>query len=185
MVGPGGGAVLAPHKARIAQWLKEGGHLLAIGLDEEQARSFLPAGVRMKRAEHIASYFDPAPASSLLAGVSPADVHTRDPRELPLTSSGAGARGNGVLARDLKLNIVYCQIAPWQFNGTSTTVRRTFRRTSFLLSRLLGNMAVGVPTPVLERFAQPVAAGGERRWSTGLYLDQPQEWDDPYRFFRW
>ncbi len=23
------------------------------------------------------------------------------------------------------------------------------------------------------------------RWSQGLYLDQPQEWDDPYRFFRW
>ncbi len=23
------------------------------------------------------------------------------------------------------------------------------------------------------------------RWSSGLYLDKPQEWDDPYRFFRW
>jgi len=23
------------------------------------------------------------------------------------------------------------------------------------------------------------------RWSEGLYLDQPEEWDDPYRFFRW
>jgi len=25
----------------------------------------------------------------------------------------------------------------------------------------------------------------EGRWSQGLYLDQPEEWDDPYRFFRW
>jgi hypothetical protein len=23
------------------------------------------------------------------------------------------------------------------------------------------------------------------RWLTGLYLDRPEEWDDPYRFFRW
>ena len=23
------------------------------------------------------------------------------------------------------------------------------------------------------------------RWLQGLYLDQPEAWDDPYRFFRW
>ena len=23
------------------------------------------------------------------------------------------------------------------------------------------------------------------RWLAGLYLDEPEEWDDPYRFFRW
>jgi len=27
------------------------------------------------------------------------------------------------------------------------------------------------------------AAAG--RWMRGLYLDTPEEWDDPYRFFRW
>ena len=30
---------------------------------------------------------------------------------------------------------------------------------------------------------QGLAAG--RRWLDGLYLDVPEEWDDPYRFFRW
>lgn len=25
----------------------------------------------------------------------------------------------------------------------------------------------------------------EGRWTSGLYVDTPQEWDDPYRFFRW
>jgi len=25
----------------------------------------------------------------------------------------------------------------------------------------------------------------EQRWLDGLYLDVPEEWDDPYRFFRW
>ena len=41
-------------------------------------------------------------------------------------------------------------------------------------------------TPILTRFYRPVAASeAERRWLEGLYLDVPQEWDDPYRFFRW
>ena len=36
----------------------------------------------------------------------------------------------------------------------------------------------------LPRFGNPVRAG-EQRYLSGLYLDQPEEWDDPYRFFRW
>jgi hypothetical protein len=41
-------------------------------------------------------------------------------------------------------------------------------------------------TDFLERFRTPVSAAKvERRWLTGLYLDVPEEWDDPYRFFRW
>ncbi|NQT86278.1 hypothetical protein HQ560_05900, partial [bacterium] len=31
----------------------------------------------------------------------------------------------------------------------------------------------------------PCAPPSEGRWSRGLYLDTAQEWDDPYRFFRW
>ncbi len=32
---------------------------------------------------------------------------------------------------------------------------------------------------------EPVLPPSEGRWTKGLYLDQPEEWDDPYRFFRW
>jgi hypothetical protein len=32
---------------------------------------------------------------------------------------------------------------------------------------------------------QPIADPTEGRWLEGLYLDVPQRWDDPYRFFRW
>jgi len=45
---------------------------------------------------------------------------------------------------------------------------------------------------MLSRFSIPVgedqAKAGSAvvgRWSQGLYLDQPEAWDDPYRFFRW
>jgi hypothetical protein len=49
---------------------------------------------------------------------------------------------------------------PWWFNqGENRNARRTFRRSSFLLSRLLANMGVAARTPLLERFATGV--GGE------------------------
>jgi hypothetical protein len=47
-------------------------------------------------------------------------------------------------------------------------------------------MGVAGATPILDRFSAPVVAGApEERWLDGLYLDRPEEWDDPYRFFRW
>ena len=65
-------------------------------------------------------------------------------------------------------------------------VKRTFRRAAFLLSRLLGNLGVASSTPLLDRFHSPVdPTRGEQRWIEGLYLDTPEEWDDPYRFFGW
>ncbi len=188
VVGPGGGRKLAARASAIADWLPAGGNVLAIGLDEAEANTFLPFKVRMKKAEHIAAGFDPFDAHSLLAGVGPADVHNRDPRELPLITAGATIIGDGVLARAEGVPAVFCQLVPWQFDdyGGKPNVKRTYRRASFLVSRLLANMGVNGATPVLARFQTPVvAASPERRWRDGLYLDQPEEWDDPYRFFRW
>jgi len=47
-------------------------------------------------------------------------------------------------------------------------------------------MGVAGSTPLLERFDHPFeVTRAEKRWLEGFYLDQPEEWDDPYRFFRW
>jgi hypothetical protein len=65
-------------------------------------------------------------------------------------------------------------------------LRRTFRRTACLVTRLTANLGVPTATPLLERLRTPLAAEDhERRCLTGIYLDVPEEWDDPYRFFRW
>ena len=65
-------------------------------------------------------------------------------------------------------------------------VKQTYRRASFLLARLMGNMGIESTTPLLARFNNPVDPGkDEKRWLEGFYFDQPEEWDDPYRFFRW
>jgi hypothetical protein len=158
VVGPGGGREVSAQAPAISGWLKAGGRVLAVGLDSAEANSFLPTKVTMQRAEHIAAYFQPFSASSLLAGVAPADVHDRDPRALPLLTGGATPYGDGVLAA--AGNVVFCQLAPWQFDQSPQhfNQRRTFRRTSFAVSRLLANLGVSGATPLLERFGEPVGA---------------------------
>lgn len=123
----------------------------------------------------------------MLAGIGPADVHNRDPREISLLSGGATLIGNGVLATGeaARARVVFSQLAPWQFDAVKQqNLKRTFRRVSFLTNRLLANLRVAGTTPLIERFQKP-AASAEKRWLESFYLDTPEEWDDPYRFFRW
>jgi hypothetical protein len=147
----------------------------------------LPFKVAMKKAEHISCWFEPPGVGSPLAGIGPADVHNRDPRVFPLVFGGALAIGDGVLAKAQNANVIFCQLAAWQFDyAKQYDVKRTYRRASFVLARLLAGMGVAGSTPILERFETPVTATKpEKRWLDGLYLDQPEELDDPYRFFRW
>ena len=135
----------------------------------------------------ISAFFESPGVTSLFEGIGPADVHNRDPRELPLVSSGARAVGDGVLATADNGQIIFCQIVPWHFDGNQqSNLKRTYRRASFLLTRLLANLRVAGTSPIVTRFNAPVdPTSSEKRWLDGLYLDQPEEWDDPYRFFRW
>jgi hypothetical protein len=81
---------------------------------------------------------------------------------------------------------VFCQLAPWSFDyHKQYNLKRTFRRSAVLVSRLLANLGVAGTTPLLARFHAPVTDAGDKRWLTGLYLDVPEEMDDPYRFFGW
>ena len=121
-------AALAKDAAAIADWLKAGGNLLAIGLDQQDV-DFLPSEIGIRKREHIATFFEPPAADSLFSGVGPADVHNRDPRQLPLVDSGATIVGDGVLAVADGLNIVFCQLAPWQFDGAKQwNLKKTYRR---------------------------------------------------------
>jgi hypothetical protein len=180
------GRSLSPHREAVCAFLETGGRLLAIGLAQEDVDAILPFGVSMRQAEHISAFFEPAPLNSPLTGIGPADVHNRAPRVLPLASGGAQAVGNGVLAVAPRAGVVLCQLVPWQFEYRGNFgLKRTYRRTSFLVTRLLSNLGVHGQTPLLARFSAPVEESEPARWLDGFYLDAPQEWDDPYRFFRW
>jgi hypothetical protein len=177
VVGPGAGRVAPPPVSPP---------VLAIGCGQEDCNAFLPFPVTMVNREHIAAFFEPFGVASPFAGISPAEVHNRDPRTLPLVSAGATVVGDGVLAHVDGANVVFSQLMPWDFDysGGKMNVKRTFRRVACLTARLLANMGVQGATPLLARFASPAGAA-DKRWLEGLYLDVPEEWDDPYRFFRW
>ena len=183
VVGPNGGQTLAANADALREWVKVGGHVLAIGAGAQDANAFLPAPVTAKRAEHLCTVFDPPGAKSLLAGVGPADVFNRDPRQIELLSGGPVVLGDGVLACAPDANVVFSQLAPWTFDQSRFNQKRTFRRTAYLVARVLGNMGVGGSTPLLARFSSP--AGTPEPWLDSFYLDKPQEFDDPYRYFGW
>ena len=186
VVGPGGVEALTGESAAIASWLKTGGELLAVGLAEDKLNSLLPIPVATKSAEHISCYFKPFELNSVFAGIGPADLHNRDPRDFPLIASGADTVGDGVLARSADRSVVFCQIAPWQFSDKQPNLKRTHRRATFLFSRLLANMGAESTTPLLDWFHHPQNGPiVQDRCRSGLYIDQPEEWDDPYRHFRW
>src|SRR5271163_3225638 len=101
----------------------------------------------MKKGEHIAAYFEPSAEKSLFAGIGPADVYNRDPRELPLVTAGATILGNGILAKANNVNVVFCQLVPWQFDPKKQmNLKRTFRRASALVTRLAANMGAAGST---------------------------------------
>jgi hypothetical protein len=195
VAGPGARDALDANGAALGSWVRAGGRILALGLDQAEANSFLPEKVTMTNSEHIGCFFPAFGDASPLAGVSPADTHDRDPSQMPLVAGGAVVCGDGVLAT--AGHVVFCQLVPWRFDQSPKhfNQRRTFGRISFAVNRLLGNLGVSGATPLLERFSEPVAgAKGAQppeanatagRWLAGLYLTQPVEWDDPYRFFGW
>jgi hypothetical protein len=147
--------------------MKSGVRTLAIGFEDKSV---------MKTQEYIGAHFDPFPHGSVFEGVCPADTHNRDPRVVPLINGGVLADGP----------VVYSQLAPWQFDysGGRMNVKRTFRGVARMTSRVLGNLGVSSATPLLANITKP-AEEKESRWLHSFYLDEPEEWDDPYRFFRW
>jgi hypothetical protein len=186
IVGPQSQPSVAANVEAINDWLGRGGYLLAIGLDEREVGALPLTDIRLRRGEHIATFFEPRGASSLLRGIGPADVYNRDPHSLPLVIAGVDVLGNGVLAEMSDGHVVFCQLSPWRFGSSQQpNLRKTFRRSSYTVARILANMGVAASSPITARFHQPVEAASSKRWQHGLYVDQPQEWDDPYRFFRW
>ncbi|MBA3709337.1 MAG: hypothetical protein H0W83_11035 [Planctomycetes bacterium] len=189
VVSSGGGAALAPDKAAIAAWLGQDGRMIALGLDADEANTFMPIAVSMKSSEHIGSFFDHPPWNSPFAGIGPADVHNREPRNFSLITGKANILGDGVLGFADNGRVIFCQMVPWQFSTKQQNTRRTFRRTSALLTRVLGNLGVQSQTSLLERFSKPVTSiagqSPEKPRMNAFYLDTLEEWDDPYRFFGW
>ncbi len=186
VVGPGGGKTLARDAAAIADWLKAGGNLLAIGLDQQDL-DFLPSKVGIRKTRAHRRLLRTIPGRFTIQWSRPRG--RSQSRSSPVAADRLGSddrrrRRAGSRGRPERTS----SSASWP-PGSSTAkqwnLKKTYRRSSFLVTRLLANLGAATSTPIIDRFHVPVAAEIPPRWQTGLYLDQPEEWDDPYRFFRW
>ena len=185
VVGPGVGQALTEHAAAIGKFVKQDGNILAIGLSQQEANSFLPFKVAMKPAEHVAAWFPAPDRASLFAGINPAGLHSREPRRLSLLVGNAEVEvlGNGILAKAKNSNVVFCQMVPWTYNlPDQHNLKTSYRHSTELVNRLLGNMQVRGTTTLLSRFATP---SNKKSVPKELYVDKPVEGDDPYRQAGW
>ena len=140
---PGSGPI--PH---LVEGLRNGAKLLALGLDQREIESLgLSAGpmtVAPTTGTLISDFSTPD-----FRGISNAELHSRTQKlavpqfvettttsnEL-LKSQASGAGG-----------VVFCQIAPWMFDFRAHPyLRTTYRRSVFLVSRLLNNLGLRSPT---------------------------------------
>ena len=112
VVGTGADKALAADAQAIGAFIKGGGRVLALGLDQEEAQSLLPA-MQVRDDEHISTFFKPFGEDSLLAGIGPADVFDAGAEHPPLVTGGADVIGDGVLAKAHGANVVFFQLPPY------------------------------------------------------------------------
>ena len=121
--GRAAGKTLAADARPSREFMKAGGKVLALGLDQEEANSSFRAGADEGQQEHISTFFEPFGADSLLAGIGPADVHNRGARHLRSSSGGEQVVGDGVLAKAQDANVVFCQLPPYAITSAEGAVQ--------------------------------------------------------------
>jgi len=158
VVGPGGIKTLAAVQAGQVPTAR----VLVLGLEKKELLTEIPA-LQIERKEYFSGEVPPQKAGSALAGVSPAEVYDRDAREIDLITAGAEITGGGTLAVSKDGKIAFCQMVPWAFEYEKNfNLKPTYRRTSFLVSRILANLGAQAKTPLLAQFAKPLPASAER-----------------------
>ncbi|MDZ4199916.1 MAG: beta galactosidase jelly roll domain-containing protein [Kiritimatiellia bacterium] len=129
--------------------IKAGAHVLAIGLDAEALAAWFPGSLAGETKPVLSVPAAGLASDPMLRGLSQAELHWRR-RPLLAALKGEGHPALRVL-RQGRGAVVICQVAPWHFDAEAhPPLRTTWRRTVFLISRLLGNLDAGSSSPVLE-----------------------------------
>lgn len=77
-------------------------------------------------------------------------------------------------------------LAGTKFEKQLTTKNNSRKADSYECSWSFNLPKTASSIPFIDHITTPLVAGKpEKRWLDGLYVDVPEEWDDPYRFFRW
>lgn len=184
-VAPSSLLVLGPgHQARhLDAAVASGTDVLGIGLSAADIERAFAERIETKEQPTISMPL--SPSAPEMAGISSADIHWRTAPTIAglVTGTAISNPGLAVLRRG-NGHIVLCQAAPWIFDyERKPYLRTTFRRSAFLVSRLLANLGARAPSPIIDRFAKKPDA--DKPWLGTLYLQDPIAEDDPYRYYRW
>ncbi len=143
------------HADGLLKAVEDGMSVLCLGLNEKELGSLLPGIVKAKsvtKSSEVAANLSCAE----YAGASNADLHWRTLLSFAAMEDvalGQGTEALSIVAKG-KGKIVLCQAAPWMFDYTTKPyLRTTYRRTTFLASRLLANLGASFAPVVTEKFA--------------------------------
>ena len=120
----------------------DGTNLLALNLTAEQVASFVPGKFRMETGKHGFSRANGLRDVPVFEGISNADLHFRTTPEF---ASFEKHSPGGRLLRTAPYGtgrIVFCQLAPWNFNAAQNDERCAIRRSQYLTARLLYNLGI-------------------------------------------
>ncbi|KPK65870.1 MAG: hypothetical protein AMK73_01720 [Planctomycetes bacterium SM23_32] len=154
VLGPG---AQGPPADEVRAAVERGLNVLLLANGEADLRN-APVPCRCEVRTVMNSRLDLARRGEALRGLSCAETHFRDFADLPLLSDPEPADEYGLLgAVELgEGRVVFCQAAPWMFDPAQFNHdRMTYRRTGFLLSRLLANLGAPMENRLLEHWSKP------------------------------
>ena len=178
--------------------------VLCLGLSDEDLQRLLPNRVDVEERPVYSTMIARLAGTPLFAGVSNGELHWRTKLDIAALTDTSPTSNQALKTIQIgKGRIVLCQAAPWMFDYEAKPyVRTTFRRNTFLVSRLLANLGARFDTSVAQRFAAKTApprddsgdssvGNGTPRvnqpgpWLDSYYIQNPESVDDPYRYYRW
>ena len=153
---------------KLGDFLRNGLNVLCLGLRGEELNRHLPIEVASEERQSISTTIERFDEPEL-KGISNAEIHWRTKPDIAALKEKS-ATSNEVL-RVIPVGsgrVVLCQTAPWMFNAEEEPyVQTTYRRTIFLVSRLLANLGATAQVSMLERLAAPLSL---------FQWDLPQAW---------
>ncbi|MDH7570463.1 MAG: beta galactosidase jelly roll domain-containing protein, partial [Armatimonadota bacterium] len=148
VVGPG-----APKIPGLIEAVASGAAVVALGLNAAEVKGLLPTA-EPEEPKPLVSPFLERFGVPELTGISNAELHWRTK---PAVATLEKVSGEGTAAlRVVKQGqgrMVFCQAAPWSFDYVAKPyLRTTWRRSVYLVARLLANLGATAEAPLLSRF---------------------------------
>jgi beta-galactosidase len=154
VLGPGAPQAI---RAGLKDALSRGLNVLALANSAGDLKA-APVPCQWQSKTIVSSALKPQARTGPFLGVSDAETHFVDFVDVPLLSKPVPADQEGLLAsaRLGSGTIAFCQVAPWMFDPAKVPHDRTsYRRSAFLLSRILANLGAPMQCPLLANWDQP------------------------------